>query len=89
MLAAGSTDLILLNAHNVEGSCIALKVNYGFERAQRKRAKDLKKQEKLRRREEETARRKALKEAQSAGGSSDASGDEAPASDVPAEADRE
>jgi hypothetical protein len=39
-----------------------LKVNYGFERAQRKRAKELKKQEKLRRREEEGAKRKALKE---------------------------
>ena len=42
-----------------------MKVNYGFERAQRKRAKDFKKQEKLRRREEETAKRKALKEGQS------------------------
>lgn len=41
-----------------------MKVNYGFERAQRKRAKDLKKQEKLRRREEETAKRKALKASQ-------------------------
>jgi hypothetical protein len=39
-----------------------LKVNYGFERAQRKRTKEMKKQEKLRRREEETAKRKALKE---------------------------
>jgi hypothetical protein len=39
-----------------------LKVNYGFERSQRKRAKDQKKQEKLRRREEETAKRKALKD---------------------------
>jgi hypothetical protein len=44
-----------------------LKVNYGFERAQRKHAKDLKKQEKLRRREEERAKRKALKEGQSGG----------------------
>jgi hypothetical protein len=44
-----------------------LKVNYGFERSQRNRAKDLKKQEKLRRREEETAKRKALKESQAGG----------------------
>ncbi len=89
MLVTSSTSVILLNAHNVEGSCIALKVNYGFERAQRKRAKDLKKQEKLRRREEETARRKALKEVQSSSGSDDVSGDEVPAADVPTKADGE
>ena len=44
-----------------------MKVNYGFERAQRKRAKEQKKQDKLRRREEETARRRALKEGHSDG----------------------
>ncbi len=44
-----------------------MKVNYGFERAQRKRAKEQKKQDKLRRREEETAKRKALKAGQSDG----------------------
>ena len=35
------------------------KPNYSFERNERSRAKDRKKQEKLRRREEETARRKS------------------------------
>ncbi len=49
-----------------------MKVNYGFERAQRKRAKEQKKQDKLRRREEETAKRKALKEGLAA---SDSNGD--------------
>lgn len=63
-----------------------MKVNYGFERSQRKRAKDLKKQEKLRRREEETAKRKALKEGQTISGSDDVSSSEVPTSDGPPEA---
>ncbi len=70
-----------------------MKVNYGFERAQRKRAKEQKKQEKLRRREEETAKRKALKEGQAGGepdgDSATATGDEAPAPSQPAEAGNE
>lgn len=38
---------------------MALKPNYGQERAARNRTKEMRKQEKLRRREEESAKRKA------------------------------
>ena len=78
----------------VERTWIALKVNYGFERAQRKRAKDQKKQEKLRRKEEEAAKRKALKAGESGEASEgnpvgDSGGDPTgvvPATDSPTEA---
>jgi hypothetical protein len=41
---------------------MAQKPNYRQERATRNRAKELKKQDKLRRREEDSAKRKALRE---------------------------
>ena len=44
---------------------MAMKPNYGQERAARNRAKESKKQEKLRRLEEGSAKRKALREGQS------------------------
>jgi hypothetical protein len=43
---------------------MAMKPNYRQERATRDRAKEAKKQEKLRRREEDSAKRKALREEQ-------------------------
>ncbi len=46
---------------------MAMKPNYGQERAQRARAQEAKKQEKQRRREEESAKRKALREGQTGG----------------------
>lgn len=49
---------------------MAMKPNYRQERAARDRAKDEKKQEKLRRREEESAKRKALREQERVGESS-------------------
>jgi hypothetical protein len=51
---------------------MAMKPNYRQERASRERAKDQKKQEKLRRREEESAKRKALREQQADGEASSA-----------------
>jgi hypothetical protein len=45
-----------------------MKINYGFERNQRTRAKAIKKEEKLRLRAQETAERKALKESRTAAG---------------------
>ncbi|MGE5145251.1 MAG: hypothetical protein ACM3N5_00805 [Candidatus Eiseniibacteriota bacterium] len=41
---------------------MAFKPNYNQQRAERNRAKQAKKEEKLRRREEETAKRKALRD---------------------------
>ena len=38
--------------------------NYGQERAERNRTKEMRKQEKLQKREEESAKRKALREAE-------------------------
>lgn len=58
-----------------------MKINYGFERNQRTRAKALKKEEKLRLRAQETAERKALKEREATVGT-DA---DRPPSDDPAE----
>jgi hypothetical protein len=45
---------------------MAFKVNYGQQRAERNRAKQAKKEAKLREQEEETARRKAEREQQAA-----------------------
>jgi hypothetical protein len=45
---------------------MAQKPNYRQERATRNRAKELKKQDKLRRREEDSAKRKALREGEAA-----------------------
>jgi hypothetical protein len=47
---------------NIERVAMALKPNYRQERAQKNRARETRKQEKLKRREEASARRKALRE---------------------------
>jgi hypothetical protein len=49
---------------DTKGPSMAMKPNYRQERATRDRAKEAKKQEKLRRREEDSAKRKALREEQ-------------------------
>jgi len=62
-----------------------MKPNYRQERAQRTRAKDVKKQEKLRRREEDAAKRKALREKQTGADATDVT----PESGAPSEGDAE